>query len=139
MSEKSAREVAFLRDLYIDTDWTARFPSLLEENLIVPEQGSLLYVEPGSGVHLLSLPEKLSDKVALFSVHKDIELLRIVEAKADAVKAEIDFRQSVDNRLPFPDDEFDTIIADASFILPPELPAFVAEDRKSTRLNSSHL
>ena len=132
MSEKSAREAAFLRDLYIDNDWTARFTNLLDKNFILPEEGSLLYVEPGSGNHLLSLPEKLPQnsgekKVKLYSVHEDIELLRIAKAKAQAIRAKIDFQRSAENRFPFTDEKFTTIIADASLISLSFLPAFLAE------------
>ncbi|HEV7643434.1 MAG TPA: class I SAM-dependent methyltransferase [Pyrinomonadaceae bacterium] len=131
MSEKSAREAAFLRDLYIDNDWTARFTSLLDKNLILPKEGSLLYVEPGSGNHLISLPERIKDKsddkVELFSVHSDIELLRIAQAKAKAMMYEIEFLRSAENRFSFPDEKFTTIIADATFIPPQDLPAFLAE------------
>jgi ubiquinone/menaquinone biosynthesis C-methylase UbiE len=127
MSEKSAREVAFLRDLNIDNDWTARFTNILDENLILPEEGSLLYVEPGSGNHLISLPEKLEKKVELYSVHSDIELLRIAQAKARAMKYKIVFEQSAENRFSFPDEKFTTIIADATFLPPQDLPAFLTE------------
>lgn len=127
MSDKTAREVAFLRDLYIDNDWTARFTNNIDENLVLPDEGSLLYVEPGTGIHLLGISEKLDEKVEISSVHEDIELLRIAEAKSQAVKADIAFHQSEENRLPFDDEEFDTIIADASFIPPQELPIFLEE------------
>ncbi len=137
MSEKSAREAAFLRDLYIDNDWTARFTSILDENLILPKEGSLLYVEPGSGNHLISLPERIKDKsdekVELFSVHSDIELLRIAEAKAKAMMYEIEFQRSAENRFSFPDEKFTTIIADAAFIPPQDLPAFLAELNRAAK------
>jgi ubiquinone/menaquinone biosynthesis C-methylase UbiE len=137
MSEKSAREAAFLRDLYIDNDWTARFTDILDANLILPDEGSLLYVEPGSGNHLLGLPEKLDEKnVELYSVHEDIELLRIAEAKAKAFGAKIDFQRSSENRFPFPDEQFETIIADASFIPPQDLPALLAELHRAAKKNA---
>lgn len=125
--------MAFLRDLYIDNDWTARFARILDEHLILPKEGKILYVEPGGGIHLLALSEKLSRDVELLSVHEDIELLRIAEAKAQALKIEIDFRQSENNRLPFPDEEFPVIIADASFVLPSRLPAFLAELNRTAK------
>jgi ubiquinone/menaquinone biosynthesis C-methylase UbiE len=130
MSEKSAREVAFLRDLYIDEDWTARFTKILDENLILPEEGSLLYIEPGSGNHLLGLPERLDeheDDVKLYSAHENIELLRIAQAKAAALRIKIDFEQSAENRFPYPDEQFTTIIADASFLSPQDIPALLGE------------
>lgn len=127
MSEKTAREVAFLRDLYIDNDWTTRFTNLLDENLVLPDEGTLLYVEPGTGIHLLGLNEKLDEKVEISAVHTDIELLRIAEAKSQAVKADIAFHRSEDDRLPLSDETFDTIIADASLIPPQELPVFLDE------------
>jgi ubiquinone/menaquinone biosynthesis C-methylase UbiE len=133
MNDRSAREVAFLRDQYIDNDWTARFTNLLDEHLILPEEGSLLYVEPGTGNHLLALPEKLRGKVELFSAHEDIELLRIAEAKAEAIRAEIDFKQTAGNRFPFPDGQFAAVIADASLTSSKDLPALVAELDRVTK------
>jgi ubiquinone/menaquinone biosynthesis C-methylase UbiE len=127
MSEKTARELAFLRDLYIDNDWTARFTRILDESLILPKEGSILYVEPGTGNHLLGLREKLPAQVQLQSVHEDIEILRIADAKAQALKIDVDFERSENNRLPFPDEKFSAIIADAAFIPPEDLPSFLAE------------
>ncbi len=132
MSDKTARELAFLRDLYIDNDWTARFTNVLDENLILPKEGKFLYVEPGSGNHLLELREKLAEEVEVFSVHEDIELLRIADAKAHAVKADIDFQRSEKNVLPFPDGEFNAIIADAALIPPQDLPGFLTEMTRVT-------
>ncbi len=119
--------MAFLRDLYIDNDWTARFTGILDENLILPKEGKILYVEPGGGNHLLGVREKLSGDVELQSVHEDIELLRIAKAKVKALKVKIDLHQSENYRFPFPDEEFSVIIADASFIPPKDLPAFLTE------------
>jgi ubiquinone/menaquinone biosynthesis C-methylase UbiE len=133
MNDRSAREVAFLRDQYIDNDWTARFTNLLDEHLILPEEGSLLYVEPGSGNHLLALPEKLHGKVELFSAHDDIELLRIAQAKAEAIKARVDFKQTGGNSFPFPDGQFTAVIADASLTPPKDLPALIAELNRVTK------
>lgn len=135
MSEKTARELAFLRDLYIDNDWTARFTNALDENLILPEEGKFLYVEPGSGNHLLELREKLSDEVELFSVHSDIELLRIADAKAHAVKADVDFQLSEENVMPYPDQEFVAIIADAAFVTLQDLPGFLQEITRITAVD----
>jgi ubiquinone/menaquinone biosynthesis C-methylase UbiE len=134
MSEKSARELAFLRDLAIDNDWTARFTHVLDESLTLPEEGKFLYVEPGSGNHLLELREKFSDEVELFSVHEDIELLRIADAKAHAVGADVDFQRSEEGRLPFPDEEFTAIIADAALIPPQDLPGFLEEITRVTEI-----
>jgi ubiquinone/menaquinone biosynthesis C-methylase UbiE len=133
MSDKSARELAFLRDLYIDNDWTARFTNILDESLTLPKEGKFLYVEPGTGNHLLGLREKLHKDVKLSSVHGDVELLRIAEAKAQVIKAKVDFHRSEDGRLPFPDQEFNAIIADASFISPTELPSFLTELYRVTK------
>jgi ubiquinone/menaquinone biosynthesis C-methylase UbiE len=127
MSEKSARELAFLRDLYIDNDWSARFTNILDENLILPEEGKFLYVEPGTGNHILVLSNKLSDDVEVTVVHNDAEISKIAEAKAKALRIAAGFHISEGNQLPFSDKEFSTVIADASLLRPKELPAFLAE------------
>lgn len=116
MTDKTARELAFLHDLYVATDWSERFAQLVDEKLKLPVEGQLLYVECGTGSHALELREKLKNGVEMICTESDEERLRIAQAKAEAVFANIKFQNSPPSRLNFPNAEFTSVVADASFV-----------------------
>ena len=58
---KTEKELAFLQDLYISTDWTERFTDLLGKDFKADEFENILYINAGSGNHALALEEKLDD------------------------------------------------------------------------------
>ena len=116
---KTQKELAFLRDLYIETDWTERFTNLFDDNFKFTKEEKVLYVNAGTGSHALALRRKLKEKIEIFAVSETKELLKIAQAKADAVKANIRF--STD----FPEGKFDAVLADASLIKPPDLKDFL--------------
>lgn len=116
MTDKTAKELAFLHDLYVATDWSERFAELVDERLKLPEEGQFLYVECGTGNHALELREKLPDAVEMICTESDLEKLRIAQAKAEAVSADIKFQNSPPAALNFPNAEFTVVVADASFV-----------------------
>lgn len=120
---KTQRELAFLRDLYITGDWTSRFTDLADEQWKLPKKGKFLYVNTGTGNHAIALREKLDKDVELFAVSEDAELQNISQAKADAVKADLNFKSPGD----VPRDSFDTVLADAMFINPKNIAQFLDE------------
>jgi ubiquinone/menaquinone biosynthesis C-methylase UbiE len=115
-TDKSAKELAYLHDLYVATDWSERFTRLVDENIKLPNDGQLLYVEAGTGNHVIELREKLDEKVALFATESDGERLNIAKAKAVATNSAIHFQNSFPHELNFPDAAFGTVICDASFL-----------------------
>lgn len=115
-TDKTAKELAFLHDLYVATDWSERFAELIDSSLKPIEEGQLLYVECGTGNHALELREKLNDAVEMICSESDIERLRIAQAKAEAVSADIKFQNSPPHRLNFPNAEFTAVVCDASFL-----------------------
>lgn len=117
--KKTQKELAFLRDLYIAPDWTERFTKIFDESFKFTNEKKILYVNAGSGNHVIELNGKLKKNAALKVVGKDAELNRIAQAKADIVGAKIDF--SGDE----PRETFDAVFADASFVEPKNLPAFL--------------
>lgn len=119
--DKTQKELAFLRDLYVATDWTERFTDIFDENFKFDKERSVLYVNAGTGNHALALSEKLDEDSHLDAFNEDEELNLIAKAKADIVKADVHFSSF------FPDDTFDTVLADASFVEPKNLRAFLAE------------
>jgi ubiquinone/menaquinone biosynthesis C-methylase UbiE len=120
---KTQKELAFLRDLSMTADWTERFTNLVDEHLELPKKGKFLYVNTGTGNHALALREKLKNEVELFGIAEDKNLQSISRAKAEAVKADIDFQTS--NK--FPQNTFDAVLADAMLVRPKNLPEFINE------------
>ena len=78
---KTEKELAFLRDLYVETDWTERFTNLLDENFKFSGEEKILYVNAGAGNHALALREKLDDEIEIFGVSESQELLNIPAPK----------------------------------------------------------
>jgi ubiquinone/menaquinone biosynthesis C-methylase UbiE len=118
---KSQKELAFLRNLYIETDWTQRFTNLFDDNFKFSDEQKFLYVNAGTGNHALALREKLDENSELWAMPENKELLNIAKAKADAVKADISFFSD------FPAEKVDAVLADVSFMRPTELKNFLAE------------
>ncbi len=118
---KTEKELAFLRDLYVETDWTERFTNLLDDNFKFSGEEKILYVNAGAGNHALALREKLDDEIEIFGVSESQELLNIARAKADSIQANVDFS------IVYPKGKFDAVIADATFVKPSELQAFLSK------------
>lgn len=116
MTDKTAKELAFLHDLYVATDWSERFATLVDENIKLPDEGQVLYVECGTGNHALELREKLKDDVDLICTESDEERFRIAQAKVQAIKADIKFQNAPPDKLNFPDSSFMAVVCDASFL-----------------------
>ncbi len=118
---KTEKELAFLRDLYIETDWTERFTNLFDENFTFSDETTILYVNAGAGNHALALREKLDDAIEIFGVTESPELLKIARAKADAIQANVDFS------IVYPKEKFDAVFADASLIYPTDVKDFLTK------------
>ncbi|MFN2412848.1 MAG: class I SAM-dependent methyltransferase [Pyrinomonadaceae bacterium] len=116
---KTARELAFLRDLYITDDWTRRFADLADAHFPITDAENLLYINAGTGTHCFALRERIGDGINIFATCEADELLAIARNKAVALKSNVDF-----SRARFDDDAFDAVIADASLLRPEDLPSF---------------
>ena len=118
---KSKKELAFLRDLYIANDWTARFADIFDKNFKFSDEKTIIYVNAGTGNHALELREKLAVDAELDAFSDDEELNIIAQAKAGALSAKVAFTDE------FPTGNFDVLIADASFVRPSEINEFLEE------------
>lgn len=118
---KTQRELAFLRDLYITPDWTQRFTGIFDKNFKFSDDKEILYINAGSGNHLLELKEKiaLDAQISAYSVDEESNIL--ARGKAEMIGAEVTFAGE------FPRESYDLVIADASFVQPDELSDFMAE------------
>src|SRR5258706_15384486 len=126
METKSQKELAFLYDLYIGTDWAERFAALVDEHVELPKKGRALYVAAGTGGHALALKER-DDDLSLLCVDENSECLEIAQAKAVALHQEGGFEREDPQALSFADNQFDLVLGDASLTPPTKLKRMRAE------------
>lgn len=124
---KTEKELAFLRDLYIETDWTERFTNLFDDNFKFSGERTILYANAGAGNHALAIREKLDDDIEIFAVAETGELVTIARAKADAIAANVDFSKV------YPGEKYDAVLADASLTRPAELEEFLTKIAGSSK------
>jgi ubiquinone/menaquinone biosynthesis C-methylase UbiE len=115
-NKKSAKELAFLQDLFIAPDWGERFAELIDEHIKLPKEGEALYVAAGTGGHALALHERAGEKLELLCVDENPECLELARAKATATNEQITFRTTQIDNLDLKDNRFDLVIANASLV-----------------------
>jgi ubiquinone/menaquinone biosynthesis C-methylase UbiE len=121
MQMKSAKELAFLHDLYVATDWGERFAELVDEHIKLPKEGRALYLEAGTGGHALALQERGGRKLTLVCADQNEECLELARAKAAALHESTTFQVQTPPTLSFADDEFDLVLGNLSFTPPANL------------------
>src|ERR1043166_7374841 len=104
MPPKTQKELAFLQDLYIATDWGERFAELVDQHVELPKEGRALYVEAGTGGHALALQERAGRKLALLCSDQNEECLELARAKAIALHEPTEFQREDVSALSFKDD-----------------------------------
>jgi ubiquinone/menaquinone biosynthesis C-methylase UbiE len=125
---KTDKELAFIHDLYVATDWGERFAELVDEHVTLPQSGQALYVGSGTGGHALALVGRAGKEVTLVCVDESPERLELARAKAGALKDETtEFRHAQFEALPFEDEQFDLVVGDASLVAPERMPEMLAE------------
>ena len=91
-AQKTDKELAFLRDLFVATDWGERFAQLVDEHIKLPNKGRALYVGSGTGGHAIALQERAAE-LKFLCIDENEEYLELARAKATAVKDAAEFRQ----------------------------------------------
>ena len=118
--EKTQKELAFLRDLYIQDEWTRRFTDLVDKHMDLSDSENMLYINVGTGGHALAVYERFGEKTNIFATSENEDLLAIARDKAAAIRSDVDF-----STIRFEDDAFDAVLADATFVRPTELESFI--------------
>ena len=67
---KTQKELAFLRDLAVDGEWTQRFADLVDKHLDLSEADNMLYINAGTGNHALSIYERFGSKTQFLQAAK---------------------------------------------------------------------
>src|SRR5258706_2409479 len=117
---KTQKELAFLRDLYIQDEWTRRFTELVDKHMDLSDSENMLYINAGTGGHALAVYERFGEKTNIFATCEDEDILAIARDKAAAIRSDVDL-----STLKFENDAFDAVLADASFVRPADLEAFI--------------
>lgn len=125
---KTEKELAFLRDLYIQEEWTKRFTDLVDKHIDLRESENMLYMNAGTGDHAMALHERFGEKTDIFASVENEDMLRIARDKAAAVSSGVDF-----SVLRFEDDAFDAVLADASMVPSAEIDDFVEDTVRVAR------
>jgi len=124
---KSQKELAFLQDLYVATDWGERFAALVDAHVEAPKEGRALYVAAGTGGHALALQESAGEKLKLICVDANEECLELARAKAVMFREGTQFQREQPNALSFADNQFDLVLGDASLAAPSEWKSWLTE------------
>jgi ubiquinone/menaquinone biosynthesis C-methylase UbiE len=124
---KSAKELAFLHDLYVAPDWGERFAELVDAHVELPKEGRALYVAAGTGSHALALHERVGKNLDLVCVDESDDYLELARAKAGVAREPTKFQREEPASLSFPDDTFDFVLGNASMVSVPDLRKVVAQ------------
>jgi len=128
MPSKTNKELAFLHELFVATDWGERFAELIDEHVKLPKAGHALYVGSGTGGHAIALQERANAKLSFLGVDESEENLELARVKAKAaVKNSMEFRKEKLDRLPLEDNRFNLVIGDGSLVHSERVPEVFAE------------
>ena len=127
MSNKTEKELAFLEDLYVATDWGERFAEMVDQHVKLPKKGRALYVGAGSGGHALALQQKGGADLQLLCVDESKESLVLARAMAVALNEQTEFQHEQLDDLSLTEDQFDLVLGNASMVATSRLPRMLAE------------
>src|SRR6202171_3554811 len=103
ITPKTNKELAFLHELFVATDWGERFAELIDEHVTLPKEGRALYLASGTGGHAIALQERSGDDLKLLGIDENEESVELARAKAAVLKDGTEFRQGSIDRLTLPD------------------------------------
>lgn len=116
---KTEKELAFLRGIYVEPEWTAKFTELFNEGVVVEGFSTITYLNAGAGGHAIEMGDKLGKDVDIFPVCENAELREIAASKAETVKSDIEFA----TELPMARSEL--VVADASLVAASDIDEFL--------------
>lgn len=127
MTTKTNKELAYLHELFVATDWGERFAELMDEQIKLPKTGQALYLASGTCGHAIALQERAGDKLTFLCIDENAESLELSRAKATVLKDTTEFRHGVLDRLALPDHTFHLVVGDGSLVKTERMPAMLAE------------
>lgn len=127
IAPKTNKELAFLHDLFVATDWGERFAELIDEHLQLPKEGRALYLASGAGTHAIALQERAGEGLKFLCIDENEECLELARAKATVLREGTEFRHGRLDRLALPDNTFDVVVGDGSLVHTERISAMLAE------------
>lgn len=124
---KTSKELAFLHELFVATDWGERFAELIDEHVELPKEGQALYVASGTGGHAIVLQERAGHDLKFLCVDENEDSLDLARAKAAALKLSTEFHQGKVDDLTDADNRFKLVVGDGSLIHSERIPRMLAE------------
>lgn len=124
---KSEKELAFVQDLFIATDWGERFAELIDQHVKLPKKGRALYLNAGTGGHAMALQERAGTELTFLLLDESNERLELARAKVATTAAPAGFQPTMLESLALQDDHFDLALADGSLVTPERVPTMISE------------
>lgn len=124
---KTSKELAFLHELFVATDWGERFAELIDEHVKLPKEGRAVYVAAGTGGHAIALQERAGNDLKFLCVDENEESLELARAKAAAFKLGMEFRQGKVDDLTVADNQFNLVVGEGSLVPSERIPKMIAE------------
>jgi len=116
ITRKTDKELAFLHELFVATDWGERFAELIDEHFQLPKEGRALYLACGTGGHAIALEERSGEDLKFLCIDENEEYLELARAKATVLKDGTEFRHGTVDRLALPDNSFEVVVGDGSLL-----------------------
>jgi ubiquinone/menaquinone biosynthesis C-methylase UbiE len=126
-TSKTNKELAFLQDLFVATDWGERFAELIDEHVTLPKEGQALYLASGTGGHAIALQERSGNRLKLLGIDENEESVELARAKSTALNEVTEFRHGSIDHLTLPDNEFVGVVGDGSLVHVTRIRGMLAE------------
>jgi ubiquinone/menaquinone biosynthesis C-methylase UbiE len=128
ITAKTSKELAFVHELFVATDWGERFAELIDNHVKLPKRGRILYVGSNTGGHALALMQHGAANLTFLCVEENKESLELAHVKAKAAgNSNHEFRAERVDRLSFENDEFALVIGDGSLVHSERIPKMFTE------------
>lgn len=128
ITPKTNKELAFLHELFVATDWGERFAELIDKHVKLPKKGQALYVASSTGGHAIALQQRAGEHLKFLCVDENKASLELARAKGKtAVNSLCEFREETVDRLTLDDNRFELVIGDGSLVHSERIPEMFAE------------
>jgi ubiquinone/menaquinone biosynthesis C-methylase UbiE len=125
---RDAKEFAYLYDLYVAPGWREAFDQLIDDEVVLPQEGRFLDAGCGTGGYAIELAIRGGVKTEVVGVDSSLEMLILARGKAEVKKIDrVEFREGSLQSLGFADEEFDLVIGDASMAPPSDIGPAIEE------------
>ena len=127
MPAKTNKELAFLHDLFVATDWGERFAELIDNHVQLPKKGQALYLASGTGSHAIALQERANAALKFLCLDENNESLELARAKVTALQEGTEFREARVDALDLDDNSFSLVVGEGSLIHSERIPEVLSE------------